>query len=237
MTIRFGGPFADFLIGSAGPDILLGLGGEDSLFGLGGGDWLAGGGGDDLLEGDSPPPNVRLGFPVGEPGGDTLFGGAGDDTLNGGGGDDSLAGGTGGDVLSGSEGADTLNGGAGDDVLNGGFSLGHGDTLTGGAGSDTLTGGGGVDTFLFAEGDLPGTPRDADRITDFQTSEIINIIADQDFILFDTATDEGSLTGVARSGDTTTYLVEDGHGRDLGYLAVTTVLGLPLIEGRDYEFV
>lgn len=173
----------------------------------------------DLLEGDSVPPNVLLSIPVGVPGDDTLAGGAGNDTLNGGGG------------------ADLLDGGAGDDALNGGFSLGHSDTLVGGADSDDMAGGGGTDLFRFSAGDLPGTPSNPDRISDFQTAAIVNIIADHDFIEIDTATGGGSLTEVAREGDTATYLVEDATGADLGYLAVTTVAGLPLVAGADYAFV
>ena len=211
MPIQFGNLSADFLIGSADPDALLGLGGEDSLFGLGGGD--------DLLEGDAPPANVRFVAPIGDPGDDTLFGDGGNDTLNGG------------------AGSDLLFGGSGNDVLDGGFSLGHMDTLVGGAGQDVLTGGGGVDTFLFFEDDLPADRARPDWITDFQTAAIVNIIADHDFIQFDTAPDSGSLTSLGQQGDTTTYLVEDGDGRDLGFLAVTTVGGLPLIEGADYAFV
>jgi Ca2+-binding RTX toxin-like protein len=219
MAIRFGGPPADFLIGSAASDTLLGLGGDDSLFGLGGDDLMLGGTGDDLLEGDSVPPNVLLAVPVGAPGDDTLLGGTGRDTLSGGGG------------------ADLLDGGAGNDVLNGGFSLGDTDTLIGGAGSDNMAGGGGTDLFRFSEGDLPATQSNPDRISDFQTAAIINIIPDHDFIKFDTASNSGSLTEVGREGATRTYLVEDGGGRDLGYLAVTTVAGLPLVEKADYSFV
>ena len=210
MVIRFGDSSADFLIGSADPDALFGLGGADSLFGLGG---------DDLLEGDAPPANVRFVAPIGDPGDDTLIGGAGDGTLNGGGG------------------SDLLVGGSGNDVLDGGFSLGHTDTLVGGAGQDVMSGGGGVDTFLFFDGDLPADRARPDLITDFQTAAIVNIVADHDSIRFDTATDSGSLTSLGRQGDTTTYLVQDGDGRDLGFLAVATVGGLPLVEGADYAFV
>ena len=210
MAIVPGGPFADLLIGSAASDALFGFGGDDSLFGLGGDDLMLGGTGNDVLAGDSVPPNVRLLVPVGEPGDDTLLGG---------------------------EGADLLDGGAGDDVLNGGFSLGDTDTLVGGAGSDDMAGGGGTDLFRFAEGDLPGTPSNPDSISDFQTAAIVNILPDHDFLEFDTATDSGSLTEVGREGDTRTYLVEDGDGRDLGYLAVTTVAGLPLVAEADYSFV
>jgi Ca2+-binding RTX toxin-like protein len=227
MAFRPGTSFADFLIGSADADLLLGFGDDDSLFGLGGDDLFFGGTGNDLLEGDSIPPNVRLLLPVGEPGNDTLFGGAGDDTL---GGDE------GADILDGAEGADLLDGGAGDDVLHGGFSLGDTDTLVGGAGSDDMAGGGGTDLFRFAAGDLPGTQSDPDRISDFQTAAIINILPDRDSLEFDTATGSGSLTEVAQAGDTRTYLVEDGLGTDLGYLAVTTVSGLPLVAGLDYTF-
>ena len=210
MAIQFGNSSADFLIGSADPDALLGLGGDDLL---------AGGNGDDLLEGDAPPANVRFVAPIGDPGDDTLLGDGGNDTLNGG------------------MGSDLLLGGSGNDALNGGFSLGHMDTLVGGAGQDVLSGGGGVDTFLFFDGDLPADRARPDLIIDFQTAAIVNIIADHDLIQFDTATDGGSLTSLGQQGDTTTYLVEDGDGRNLGFLAVTTVGGLPLVEGADYVFV
>jgi Ca2+-binding RTX toxin-like protein len=219
MAFRFGGLTDDFLIGTADPDLLFGLTGDDSLFGLGGDDLMLGGGGDDLLEGDAPPPDVLIRIPVGEPGADTLFGGSGDDTLDGGGG------------------ADLLFGGTGNDALNGGFGLGPGDTLVGGKGQDVMAGGGGLDVFLFAEGDLPADAAAPDRITDFQTAAIRTILPDADFIYFDTATDSGSLAAVGRVGDTTTYLVEDGTGRDLGYLAVTTLAGLPLAAGEDFLFV
>jgi Ca2+-binding RTX toxin-like protein len=219
MAIQFGNSSADFLIGSADPNSLFGLGGDDSLFGLGGDDLLAGDAGDDLLEGDAPPANVRFVAPIGDPGDDTLIGGHGNDTLIGG------------------AGSDLLLGGSGNDVLDGGFSFGHMDTLVGGAGQDVLSGGGGVDTFLFFDGDLPADRARPDLITDFQTAAIVNIIADYDFIQFDTATDSGLLTSLGQQGDTTTYLVKDGDGRDLGFLAVTTVGALPLVEGADYVFV
>jgi Ca2+-binding RTX toxin-like protein len=218
MTLRFGSPSADFLTGSADPDLLFGQEGHDSLFGLGGDDLLVGGEGDDLLEGDAPPADALITVPVGAPGDDTLAGGDGNDTLNGGGG------------------GDLLLGGEGEDILNGGFGLGQGDTMVGGAGADVAAGGGGLDSFLFFEGDLSASRSNPDRITDFQTAAIINIIADSDLIRFDTATDSGSLTSLDRQGDTTTYLVRDGNGRDLGYLAVTTLAGLPLVEGADYVF-
>lgn len=199
---------------------------------------------------------IRTGTPfadllIGTAASDFVFGFGGDDSLFGLGGDDLMFGGTGDDLLEGDSvppnvllafppgvpGDDTLLGGAGNDTLNGGFSLGDTDTLVGGAGADDMAGGGGADLFRFAAGDLPGSPSNPDSISDFQTAAIINILPDADVIEFDTDTDSGSLTEVAQSGDTRTYLVEDGNGTDLGYLAVTTVAGLPLVAGTDYTFV
>jgi Ca2+-binding RTX toxin-like protein len=190
-------------------------------------------------------------FLVGTADSDILFGLAGEDALFGLGGGDLMLGGSGDDLLEGDStptdalitapvgnpGADTMFGGSGNDTLNGGFSLGPGDTLVGGEGQDVMAGGGGLDVFLFFEGDLPGDAAAADSITDFQTAAIRTIVPDADFIYFDTSTDSGSLTAVSQAGDTTTYLVEDGAGRDLGYLAITTLAGLPLVENEDFLFL
>lgn len=71
--------------------------------------------------------------------------------------------------VGGSGDGDTLQGGKGSQWLRG---LAGADTLAGGAGSDTLEGGAGPDTFVFSGADAA-----IDRITDFQTGDVIRIAA------------------------------------------------------------
>ena len=106
---------------------------------------LTGGDGNDSLTGASGP--------------DTLTGGAGSDTLSGDYGNDLVIGGDGNDVLSGGDGIDTLEGGAGNDTVNGG------------PGGDLMTGGAGRDAFRFNK----ASHVDGDRITDFSSSDRIDI--------------------------------------------------------------
>lgn len=90
------------------------------------------------------------GATAGEPGHDTLIGGAGQDWIEGEEGNDLLLGGGGNDTLIGGEGDDRLEGDDGDDSLVGGAGD---DTLMGGAGNDALTAGPGRDRVLGGEGD------------------------------------------------------------------------------------
>ncbi|MEO0871125.1 MAG: endonuclease/exonuclease/phosphatase family protein, partial [Pseudomonadota bacterium] len=101
---------------------------------------------------------------------EVINGNDGDDIIDAGGRNDVVNGNGGNDILSGGAGADTINGGTGNDVLDGGRGR---DVLDGGAGQDTLTGGAGSDTFLL---DAAGTPADADIVTDFMTSDDIEIV-------------------------------------------------------------
>ncbi len=103
---------------------------------------------------------------------DSLLGFGGNDTLNGLGGRDNLDGGNGNDKLFGGGGADVLRGGAGNDILKGGSGD---DFLNGNAGKDILTGGAGVDTFIFKHARETRPGKTADVITDFSTSDFIDI--------------------------------------------------------------
>lgn len=170
---------ADRVYGYAGNDDLFGYGGNDLLYGGAGKDLLVGGAGDDRLYGGI--------------GSDLLDGEKGDDLLNGGGGFDyatyfysdagvtvNLAAGTasdgvgGTDTLTAIEGvygskfADTIRGDAGTNEL---FGNQGDDVLIGGAGQDLTVGDAGADRFVFADGDVSTTAKNADLIGDFSHSE------------------------------------------------------------------
>lgn len=136
--------------------------------------------------------------------------GAGNDDVRTGGGDDTLSGGQGDDFFHGAAGADVLTGGAG------------ADTLSGGRGLDVLTGGQGADRFRFD--DLDSLLGAADRITDLQALDIINLsridadvtaAGDQAFVLVDSfsgAAGEATLRYQA-GGDVTRLILDtDGDG-------------------------
>lgn len=120
---------------------------------------------------------------------DILEGRGGNDQLYGYGGDDELLGGLGNDLLFGGEGDDDLFGGDGSDQL------------TGGAGRDELTGGGAVrDTFIFEAAADSAVGEQADRILDFDASDLIDLrkidantglAADQAFALIGSAAFSG----------------------------------------------
>ena len=59
--------------------------------------------------------------------------------------------------------SETINGGAGDDVL------------IGGAGDDVMTGGSGADTFVFRLADAPVGVTTIDKVTDFSTSDTLDL--------------------------------------------------------------
>lgn len=94
---------------------------------------------------------------------------AGNDTFNGTFSADAFGGFGGNDSLDGGSGYDTLWGGNGNDTLLGGN---QDDVLAGGKGKDVVTGGDGTDYFVFLE---KPTAKDADRLTDFSTSDQILI--------------------------------------------------------------
>ena len=101
---------------------------------------------------------------------DSLLG-FGNDTLNGLGGRENLDGGNGNDKLFGGGGADVLRGGAGNDILKGG------------SGDDFLNGNAGKDISPVVRASTPSSssmrakpvPETADVITDFSTSDFIDI--------------------------------------------------------------
>jgi Ca2+-binding RTX toxin-like protein len=169
-----GGAYADTLFGGDGNDTLRGRSGNDSLDGGNGNDILDGGAGVDKI--------------LGQAGDDKVVYDAADSVINGGSGRDTLilkvgatvdlgtfttnqvvsgaayvsgfenldaTGASSGVTATGSEFANTLVGSA------------FADTLAGGAASDVLAGGAGADLFVFG----PYNAGDADRITDFSTSQ------------------------------------------------------------------
>ncbi len=120
-----------------------------------------GAGGDDVLNGSAIADLL-----TGEGGADQIYGGGGADTLNGGAGHDLLSGI--GQAGLDDAAADSLSGGDGNDTLVGG---GGADMLDGGAGNDILNGGAGADTVAAsALGDI-------DRITDWQSVDVIDLTA------------------------------------------------------------
>jgi hypothetical protein len=130
---------------------------------------------------------------IGTPGDDTLVGTAGSDTIKGRAGDDTITGGSGKYTLLGGTGNDIIDGGAGNDII------------WGGAGDDTLTGGAGKDTFVIESNS------GNDTITDFQKSDIINVIdpAITDYASFIAAlVDDGSgnSTLTLTDGTTVTFI-------------------------------
>ena len=144
----------------------------------------------------------------GEPGDDTLLGGAGDDVIlgkdgndtidggddndfaDGGAGDDIIDGGQGVDILLGGDGEDTIDGGSETDLILGGddadqISGGDGiDILDGGAGDDTVDGGADTDFILGEEG--------KDTLIGGGDSDVIAGGEGDDTIYGDGATGEGN---------------------------------------------
>jgi len=140
---------------------------------------ISGANGADVLDGDSGANRLigragrdKLG---GDGGADTLNGGNGNDVLNGGGGNDLLNGGTGSDRLTGAQGADRMIGAGGKDFLNGG------------GGADVMAGGASGDVFIF------GTNTGTDRITDFQSADLMRFT--------DQSGGQASLTIAAQGSD------------------------------------
>ena len=68
--------------------------------------------------------------------------------------------------------SETINGGAGGDILNAGAGD---DVLIGGSGNDVMTGGSGADTFVFRLADAPVGVTTIDKVTDFSTSDTLDL--------------------------------------------------------------
>lgn len=157
-----GGLGKDTLRGGRGNDLLHGRRGNDDLNGKYGNDIVYGGRNKDRIKGGSNHDRLE-----GNQNGDTVYGQRGKDYLNGGLGHDRMYGSGGNDALRGGRGNDTLHGGAGRDTLDAGSSN---DILVGGNAADVLKGGEGTDRFVFK------STRDRhDRITDFETNEVIDL--------------------------------------------------------------
>jgi len=171
---------------------------NDRLFGSLLANVISGGDGDDMIDGRIGSASDTI---DGGRGNDTLFGGVGNDLLTGGIGNDSINGGNGIDtvVFAGAGSAVTVDlriataqavgGGQGTDmivnvenvvgsrfadVLTGSSAV---NVLTGGAGKDVLTGAGGNDRFVYlaTTDSMPGA--NADRITDFNPGDILDLSA------------------------------------------------------------
>ncbi|HEX9964158.1 MAG TPA: calcium-binding protein [Allosphingosinicella sp.] len=189
-----GGGGNDVLSGGDGHDQLYGRGGDDSLYGGLGHDLLSGDAGADYMEGNDGNDAYIVdnsGDSVVEASGegvDMVYSGLASYTLganlenlqqNGSGNftgtgnalDNRIVSWGADDVLGGGDGADELRSGSGSDSLSGGDGD---DLLVGGAGADTFTGGAGSDEFEIDYFDS-GTGVDADRITDFQSGDLIDL--------------------------------------------------------------
>ncbi|MDR6530858.1 Ca2+-binding RTX toxin-like protein [Caulobacter rhizosphaerae] len=173
-NILTGGVYADTLSGGDGADTLRGRSGDDALDGGNGNDILDGGAGADTIQGGA--------------GDDKVIYDAADSVINGGSGRDTLILKVGAIVdlstfttnqvvsgsayVSGFENVDATGASAGVTVAGSEFAntlvgSAFADKLAGGAASDVLAGGAGADLFVFG----PYNPGDADRITDFSTSQ------------------------------------------------------------------
>lgn len=250
----------DVFDGTNRAERVFGYGGNDDLFGYGGDDELHGGAGNDLLVGDDGDDTL-----FGDAGSDLLAGERGDDALNGGAGFDyatffyskagvtvNLAAGTaadgfgGADTLTAIEGvygskfADTIRGDAGINEL---FGNAGDDVLIGGAGKDLTVGNAGADRFVFANGDVSATARDADLIGDFSRAEgdkidlsgldaNVTVAGDQAFTFIGTAAFSGA-AGELRVETIGGQLVlagdHDGDKIADGFVAVDT--NQPLVVG------
>ncbi|MDB6453266.1 family 16 glycosylhydrolase [Falsirhodobacter sp. 20TX0035] len=196
----------DLLKGHGGDDTIFGLGGDDVMDGKKGADAMHGGAGDDVylvneagdrtIEAASAGHDTvqaRVGWVLADHVEDLILrtGASIDGTGNAA--NNQLTGNNGANVLSGLAGADTLDGGGGYDMLIGGL------------GNDVLTGGKGADTFHFTKGD------GHDIITDFDTSDVIEIAGHSSYHL----RDESGGTRVVLS-DTDSLFLKDVVSTDLG---------------------
>lgn len=118
-------------------------------------DWMSG---RPLLQGNNSGESMN-----GTSGGEFIYGNGGADWINAGGGSDIVFGGTGADIMKGGGGSDYLNGGTENDLLIGGTE------------KDILTGGSGKDTFQFSLGDSWANTSSADRITDFDIGDKLDV--------------------------------------------------------------
>lgn len=234
-----GGSGTDKLYGYGGLDTLEGGAGNDSYYGVGYNIIEAADGGVDTLYLSNYANDYYLADNVenvtytgpdityyltnlwGNASNNIMRGGNGDDSMWGMEGNDSLYGGAGVDTLVGMEGNDTLYGGAGDDTLSG---WGGADKLEGGGGRDWMHGGEGADQFIYLaiSDSVAGAARDV--ITDFDTSDLINLKAidadvltsgDQAFLFVGTAVfshTAGELRYVQSGGDTIIQGDIDGDG-------------------------
>ncbi|MFB2532513.1 M10 family metallopeptidase C-terminal domain-containing protein [Paracoccus sp. p3-h83] len=181
----------DSLWGTADSNLIQSGAGNDQIYGFDGNDLLLGGLGDDRIWAGNGNDSIRV-----EDGADYVDGGAGADVLELYGaaalrvdlavtgaqntgyglktlrGIENLTGGSGNDTLAGDGLANVLRGGAGADVLSG---RAGDDVLVGGAGRDVLSGGAGADTFVFASRADSGIGANADRITDFDALDRIDL--------------------------------------------------------------
>jgi Ca2+-binding RTX toxin-like protein len=112
--------------------------------------------GNDTLEGGAGHDEI-----FGEEGDDLITGGSGNDTVDGGAGNDELRGNSGDDSVDGGAGDDSMGGAEGDDTLQGG--AGH-DTLSGGSGDDVMDGGDDADTINGNSGNDEITDTDGDNL-------------------------------------------------------------------------
>lgn len=146
---------------------------------------------------------------VGRTGSDHLYGGAGEDTIRGAGGQDYLEGGGDNDRLFGEADNDILLGQQGSDFLDGG------------RGADRMSGGAGDDTYIV---DNPG-----DRVVEFETAGIDEVLASVDFTLSANVeglilTGSGNIAGIGNNLDNT-IKGNSGNNRLAG------MGGIDLLEG------
>ncbi|MFB2593531.1 M10 family metallopeptidase C-terminal domain-containing protein [Paracoccus sp. p4-l81] len=187
----------DLVLGGYGDDRIWTGSGNDTIRAEPGADFIDAGPGNDVLESVNASP-LRIDLAQTAP----QYTGYGLKTLRG---IENLTGGSGNDTLAGDGLANVLRGGAGADVLSG---RAGDDVLVGGAGRDVLSGGAGADTFVFASRADSGIGANADRITDFDALDRIDLRG----------------TGV------TAYLGAGAFTGQVGQLRMTATSGQTLLE-------
>jgi len=249
VTVNLGLTTAQDTIGAgidtlASVENLIGSAFNDSLLGSMQANILNGGDGDDVIDGRFGSAGDTI---DGGRGNDMLFGGVGSDFLTGGVGNDGINGGNGVDTISyavtsaavtvnlGLTTAQAVGGGQGTDTI---FNVENiigsafGDTLTGsaaanritgGTGKDTLTGAGGNDRFVYLATSDSTVGANADRITDHNLGDILDLSAidanantagiNDAFVRVAAFTNVAGQFTLAFSGGTTTLLADtDGNG-------------------------